>query len=65
MEVYGSKLSHVFSNWVSSLFGDNGKESNYTEINNQAQLVTTQLHVDCSQLLDDYELVEMHLSNLQ
>lgn len=64
MEVHGSKPSHVLSNWVSSLFREDGGESNYNEINSQA-LVTIQLYVDCSHLLDVYKLIERHLSNLQ
>lgn len=52
------------SNWLSSLFGEDGGEHNYTEINSQA-LVTAQLYVDCSHLLEIYALVESHLSNLQ
>lgn len=57
MEVHGSKLSHVLSNWVSSVFREDGRESNYTEINRQA-LMTTQLYVDCSHLLHVHELVQ-------
>lgn len=64
MEVHGSKHSHVVFNWVSSLFGEDGGESNYTEINSQA-LVVAQMYADCSHLLKVYKLVERHLSNLQ
>lgn len=64
MEVHGSKQSHVCSNWVSSLSGEDGGESNYTEINSQA-LVTAQLYGDCSRLLEVFELVERPLSNPQ